>query len=301
MCYNNKKHLEVALMELLQLKYFCDAAISENFSSTAKHYGVPPSNISQSVRRLERELGTDLFVRRPNSITLNEKGRAFYERASKALLILADAVREISDDAEHGKIKICINSNRRVIMEVIEKYKRSYPEVEIATTHFVSPLSDEFDMIIDARNEELSEYNKKRIISEDIQLAMSSNSVYASLGKIDLNALSDEPFITLGERSSLYHLTQSICRDNGFAPRIAIQSDDPFYVRKCVELGLGICFVPKFSWEGQFSEHVILKDLQGYHRHTYVYTDPQKHLSLCSRRFVEMLTAELRGKANNSL
>ncbi|MBR2431832.1 MAG: LysR family transcriptional regulator, partial [Clostridia bacterium] len=42
-------------MELLQLKYFCDAAETQNFSKTAKKYLVPTSNISQSIKRLEKE------------------------------------------------------------------------------------------------------------------------------------------------------------------------------------------------------------------------------------------------------
>lgn len=283
-------------MELLQLKYFCDAAISENFSKTAKRFGVPPSDISQSVRRLERELGIDLFTRQPNSITLNEKGRKFRKSVSAVLRALDDAVLSISDVVERGKIKICINSNRRVIMEVIEKFRRCYPEVEIATTHFTSPTSEDCDMIIDARDDELKGYSKTRLISEGMQLAMTKASKFANAEKIDVGELRDEPFITLSERSSLYHLTKSICRDHGFAPRIAIQSDDPFYVRKCVELGLGLCFVPKFSWEGQFSEDVVFKDVTGYSRHTYVFTDPKKNLPLCSKRFIEMMVEELREK-----
>ena len=280
-------------MELLQLKYFCDAATSENFSKTAKKFGVPPSDISQSIRRLERELGVELFVRRPNSIELNDRGREFYESVFRAIKLLNDAAQLVSGNADNGLIKICINSNRRILMEVVEKFRRSYPEVEITTTHFTSSTADEFDLIIDARDGELKGYDKSLIISEEMQLAMSSTSPYALLDEIDVAQLRDEPFVTLSERSSLYHLTHSICQDNGFAPKIAIQSDDPFYVRKCVELGIGLCFVPKFSWEGQFSDNVILKDVRGYLRHTYVYTDPKKLLSLPARRFIEMLKEEL--------
>jgi DNA-binding transcriptional LysR family regulator len=181
-------------------------------------------------------------------------------------------------------------------MEVIEKFRRTYPEVEIATTHFTSPTSEDFDMIIDSRDDELTGYNKLPLLSEGIQVAMISSSPFAGVEELDVRQLSNEPFVTLSERSSLYHLTNSSCRDHGFKPRIAIQSDDPFYVRKCVELGLGLCMVPKFSWKGQFTNNVVLKDVRGYLRHTYIFTDPKKHLSLCSKRFIEMLMKELGGK-----
>ena len=74
----------VIYMELLQLKYFCDAAETENFSLTAKKFEVPPSGISQTVKRLEEELGTELFIRGANRVSLNEQGRIFYGGGEKA-------------------------------------------------------------------------------------------------------------------------------------------------------------------------------------------------------------------------
>ena len=72
-------------MELLQLTYFCDAAITQNFSKTAEKYNVPPSNISQSIKRLEKELSVSLFDRCANRVALNAQGQAFFE--TEALLV----------------------------------------------------------------------------------------------------------------------------------------------------------------------------------------------------------------------
>ena len=66
-------------------------------------------------------------------------------------------------------------------------------------------------------------------------------------------------------------------------------------IRKCVELGLGVCFAPAFSWYGLFSDNVALKKLEGYRRNTYVFTDPSKHISLCAKRFFDMLVEPSRG------
>ena len=281
-------------MELLQLKYFCDAAVSENFSQTAKKFGVPPSDISQSIRRLERELNTELFLRRANSIALTDKGRQFYLRVSKSLAMIEEAIVTATDKENTGKIKICINCNRRIVMEVVEKYRRTYPDVEIITTNFKNPISEDYDIIIDSGDERLLGYNKTLLITEKIVLAMNEDSRFAKEERINIAELSDEAFITMNEKSSFYQVTNSICKDFGFAPKIAIQSDDPFYIRKCVELGLGVCFVPAFSWQGQFSDSVIFKEIEGYKRNTYIFTDPKKRVSLCTRRFIEMLLTEIK-------
>ena len=65
---------------------------------------------------------------------------------------------------------------------------------------------------------------------------------------------------------------KELCRRAGFEPSIAITTDDPFYVRRYIELGLGIAFVPAFSWKGQFSNDVKLLDICHYTRDTYLFT-----------------------------
>ena len=110
--------------------------------------------------------------------------------------------------------------------------------------------------------------------------------------EICADMLRDRPFITMYEGGDLYKLTVTICKKYGFSPRIAIQSDDPFYVRKCVELGLGVAFVPSISWRGQFSSDIILKEVSGYIRDTYVTYGARRHSSSLAKNFILMLKDE---------
>lgn len=73
------------IMEILQLKYFCSAAETENFALTARKFFVPPASVSQCIRRLEEELGRSLFDRKPNGVKLNKFGKNFYITASSSL------------------------------------------------------------------------------------------------------------------------------------------------------------------------------------------------------------------------
>ena len=59
-------------------------------------FNVPPSDISQSVRRLETELGVKLFTRSANRISVNEKGREAYGYFSRALKIVFASSRTFS-------------------------------------------------------------------------------------------------------------------------------------------------------------------------------------------------------------
>lgn len=279
------------IMELLQLRYFCMAAESENFSSVAKKFSVPTSAVSQSVRRLEKELGTELFDRMANRIALNEKGKAFYEKTKDALTILERAKNDI-DESDPRSIDICINTNRRIVMQAVEKFKREYGDIEVKAKVFCNPCDDEFDLIVTHDDERLKGCDRRILLTEEIALAVSSDNPLYSTDRIDFETLKKQPFITTSETGSLYTLTESICREHGFKPKIAVQSDDPFYIRKCVEYGLGVAVVPMFTWQGQFSDNVKLVRIDGYVRDTFIYTSKDKKLSKYALSFIEMLIKE---------
>ena len=70
-------------MEFLQLRYFFESAKNESFAKTAEKYQVPATSVSASVKRLEAELGCELFHRSSNRIMLNDNGK----RLQKSLFI----------------------------------------------------------------------------------------------------------------------------------------------------------------------------------------------------------------------
>lgn len=278
-------------MELLQLKKFCHAAMSGNFSQTAKVFGVPPSDVSQSVRRLERELGTELFDRRANAVVLNDRGAAFAEAARQALTLLQDAAAAAADDERCGQVQLCVNTNRRIVMDTVETFGRLYPQVSITARVSADPTERPFDLVVSAEDARLAGWQRQLLLGEQLAVAVGRETPWAALLGEGLAALSGAPFITMGEGSSLFALTHQLCREAGFTPRIAVQSDDPYYVRRCVALGLGAAVVPLTSWQGQFPPEVVLQPLP-CRRETYLYTAPGRYLPLCARRFAEALRSE---------
>ncbi|MBE6757376.1 MAG: LysR family transcriptional regulator [Ruminococcaceae bacterium] len=256
-------------MEILQLKYFCDAAKTQNFSKTAKNFLVPPSNISQTIKRLEKELETPLFERQANKIKLNDSGLLFYRNAKSALDLLENAENSLKKSSEIKTIKINIHITRRVVMEVIENYRKLHPEISFITVHSTDEMSDEFDIIVTDKELDLP-YLKTKAAEENFLLAY-NKTIFVLNDNITSFELKNLPFITMGESSSIYEHTLRICNRLGFPPNIVLQSEDPFYIRKCVELGLGIAIIPELSWRGQFSEEIALKNIGESKRKIYVY------------------------------
>lgn len=256
-------------MELLQLKYFCDAAQTQNFSKTAKKFLVPPSNISQTIKRLEKELHTPLFERCANKIKLNDEGLLFYKNAKVALELLDNAKNLLTKQEKKETIKINIHICRRIVMAVIDNFRKIYPELSFVTAHSTDEICDEFDIIVTDRQLDLP-YSKTMVAEEKFLLAYNKNKFVLG-DNITSFELENLPFITMGKGSSIYEHTLNICNRLGFNPHIALQSEDPSYIRKCVELGLGIAIIPELSWRGQFSKEIALKNIGENGRKIYLY------------------------------
>ena len=199
-------------MELLQLTYFCSACETENFSKTAKAYSVPTSNISQSIHRLEDELGTTLFDRTSNSVVLNEKGKLFYEKVKSALILIHEAKSKLCEQNEvFGEIKILVQTNRYLITQTIEQFQVKYNEVTFFINHSADDVWEKYDLIISDRIPEKKNLKKHLLIVDNLNLALKKSHPLAQKDVITVKNLENEKFITMSNKSGLYKLTNEKC------------------------------------------------------------------------------------------
>lgn len=283
-------------MELLQLTYFCDAAVTQNFSQTAKRFSVPASNISQSIKRLEEELGTSLFSRTANRVTLNSRGEAFYREVNSALLLLQHAKNAAQGAAEEGVLRLGVRISRRVVMQAVSAFQSRFPNINIVAEHGDHTQSNDFDLIISDGTFSHPEFVKGKSFRERIMLAAKRGTLPGN-GILGCADIMDRPFITMRANYSMYNLTQEICRDMGFEPRIALQGEDPEYIRQCVNLGLGVAFVPTLSWHGQLSEDVELRAVGDYGRDICVYRRKNAYAPEYVEAFYRMLVTAFEQEA----
>ncbi len=277
-------------MELLQLQYFCSAAETENFSKTARIYSVPASNISQSIKRLEDELSTTLFDRSANKIFLNEQGKFLYSNVKNALMLINDAKMKLCDKEKiSGEIKILAETSRRIVTMAIERFQEIYPDVVFFINHSAENENDNYDLIITDRILEQKNFKKHSLIVDKLLLAMKNDNPLAKKSKISVKDLENERFITMNNKSSLFRLTNEICHTEGFTPNIVVQSGDPDYIRKYVEMGLGVSFIPSVSWKGIFSENVECREVFNIKRYTFAYLNTQKYISKATLSFLDTL------------
>ena len=90
-------------MELRHLRYFVTIAEERSFTHAAERLWVAQPGLSTQIRRLEAELGVQLFQRHTRGVNLTEVGQMFLERA-RTVLAAADAAAATGQDLEAGVV-----------------------------------------------------------------------------------------------------------------------------------------------------------------------------------------------------
>ena len=286
-------------MELLQLKYFCDAAETEKFSRTAEKFLVPVSNISQSVKRLEKELGIELFNHIGNKITLNSNGKKFYDYASKALELIENGKACVTDsnDSFKGDIRLLCATNYKTVSAAIEDFLKKHPDVNFII-HQTAEAGMEFDIIISDIFPH--EHNKKALlIDEEMFIAMKKSHPLSEKKEISISDLRNERFIALSTSNSIKNITISACTEAGFYPNITIQTYSTAFLRRYIQMGLGISFVPA-SWEEKYSEDIAFKKVGSIRRKTYAFIPKLPYTKRSVEAFFETLIQKTQTPADDA-
>lgn len=283
----------VHIMELLQLRYFCSAAKSENFSKTAAEFMVPQSTVSQTIKKLETELGISLFDRRGNRVFLNDSGRMFYLTVSRSLTEIdnaCDTLREIADGSA-GSISILIKTDRRFIAECIAKYKEKHPNIRFTVHHRTPSEPCHFDMIIDDREFIHPDMECHSLMRETLLIGVHGDNPLAKRKALTFNDIADKTFISMPNGNSLYRILNSIFQKNGKSPKIDIFCDDPYFIRKYIELKLGIAIWPTISWLETDHKNIKLIPLadEKLYREIFLFTESIELMTVAAKGFAEYL------------
>lgn len=121
-------------MELRQLKYFVKTAETLNFSEAARALFVTQSTLSQQIRQLEQEFGTELFQRDSHSVMLTESGEQLLPHAILTLQEAESCFCRISDLKEmlSGTLNIGITYTfAPILTETVKTFMNKYPGIKV--------------------------------------------------------------------------------------------------------------------------------------------------------------------------
>ncbi len=134
-------------MDLFQLETFLAVAREGSFSRAAKKLFRTQPAVSQTIRKLEVELGESLFDRSSRDGVLTDAGRVLEGYALRLLNTRSEALVALDELRQMLKGKLAVSANEFTclyLLPVLDEFRRLYPMIKVAVQRsLASHISDE--------------------------------------------------------------------------------------------------------------------------------------------------------------
>lgn len=139
-------------MELRQLKYFVTVAKTLNFSEASRKLYITQGTLSQQIRQLEYEVGSQLFDRTSHNVVLTEAGEELLPLAVRTLedsTVCMDRMRDLRG-VLCGTLNLgTTHSFIGLMTETIKSFLKEYPGINLKV--HLGTAADLIDMLTDKK------------------------------------------------------------------------------------------------------------------------------------------------------
>ncbi len=250
-------------MEIMQIRYFLEAAKTKHMTNSAKNLHITQPALTQAIRRLEKDLGVPLFTARGRNVILTEYGK-YLQRKLEPLMEQLDAIPEqlkMMIALEGETIHMNVLAASGLVMEAIIEYKKDHEEIHFQLQQ--NSESELYDIGVTTKLFYLGQDEENRFAcGEEIYLAVPENQRYRGKTSVRLAEVADEGFISLLGSREFRYICDRFCQHAGFTPRIIFESDNPSAVKNMIAANMGIGFWPEFTWGSIENERVRLLKIE---------------------------------------
>ncbi|MCC8059254.1 MAG: LysR family transcriptional regulator [Clostridiales bacterium] len=220
-------------MDLNQLRYFVKLSEVQNFSKAAEELYVTQPTLSQRIKRLEQELGVDLFVRSTRSVQLTEAGQLCYEQAKTVLedlnklMTMAEEIHRRK--AGHIAIGILAVLPHWNISAALNDFRKKYPQIDINMEFDWSKalidqlLKKKLDVVIskvfwNEGSPEFADLEVYPIDEGELEVILGRNHPLAGQKTVRLEQLAGEQVLMADQHACIAHKLNDITKEKGLPP-----------------------------------------------------------------------------------
>ncbi len=222
-------------MNSRQLQYAVLLSEIGNFSQVAEKLNITQPALSKQILCLEKELGTQLFDRERNPVTLTASGEYFIREARELLYRQTQLTKSMEQfrNGDKGQLVIGITPFRSayLISEVVKKVRDKFPGVQVRLAEEGSEVlrkdaaEGKFDFAVINLPVDESRLDVTLIEADKLALVMpeSMASTYSDGDEADFSSFKDVPFVVPGVNQEMRQLFEKLCASSGVRPQIAAE------------------------------------------------------------------------------
>jgi DNA-binding transcriptional LysR family regulator len=308
-------------VEIRHLRYFIAVAELRNFTRAAEASFVAQSALSQQVSRLERELGTQLFVRGKRGTELTSAGELLLPYARRLVADESRARAEMRSylGLEKGRLSLGLLQTSASAVDLIEpvaEFYRGHPGIEV---HIVNQTSAQMidgvrrgslDLaVVGVGPDELPDGLDGRALAVDPMVGVAGEKAAAGLvGPVSVADLLERgPLIQFAAGSGIRTHVDAALRRAGLEATSSFEMTQAADMLAFAALGLGVTIVPRTLAESSAAmlaelgrPYVMLGLTDPLAMHPITAVTHPTRLTASAREFLDVLTRSVKNKKKRS-
>lgn len=290
-------------MELSQLEVFLAVAREGRFSRAAEKLHRTQSAVSQTIRKLEVELGESLFDRSSREGILTDAGRVLLEYAEKLLNLRLEAAESLSDLRELQKGKLVIAANEFTslyLLPVLAEFRRMHPMIKISVQRSLgSNIPDEvlrYSAELGVLSYEPQEPSLHSVVVylDELVFVVPPTHPLAGSSQVSIRQLGAESFVAHMVSSPYREKVLQLFKTHKTPLHMDLELPTLQAIKQFVALGNGVAFVPEISVETELARgelvHIPVRELQLKRKLRLIYRK-QASISHAARAFLKVAEA----------
>lgn len=249
-------------MKIIQLDYFLAIVKYNSFTKASNFLHISQPSLTATIKKMEADLGYDLFMRTTKDIKITEKGIQFYKYATQLVQEYRSTVEKMYDlnITSEPRIKMGIlESTSQWIAKVTQIHHKSFPDQQYRM-YEVHDRSDSIDQLLNfdvhfaLTNEKINHEDIASIpLYEEPYVLLTPKNEFPNQKTIKIENL---PLIMPNKNSQVRkHLDDYFNRRNEF-PNIVVETDRFESATNFVHLNLGYAIVPRFYYQSYFAKNL---------------------------------------------
>ncbi len=287
-------------MELRQLRYLVAIADERHFTRAAARENVAQPALSQQLRRLEAEVGVPLVHRTTRHVELTGAGEALVRRARRALAEVDAARAELADLVGVRSGRVVIGAMQSLgpfdLSGLVSDFFALHPGVEQTIREDVSdPLLDmlahdavDLAFLSLEPHFDRAALEARTLLVEPLVAVVATDHPLASRARVPLAALRDERFVTYRAGAGLRRILLAACRDAGFEPQPAFETNNALRARGLAGRGLGVAVIPESDARAPGPEVAVVALEEPLQRDVTLVWRRHRHHSPAARAFLDL-------------
>ncbi|MET8756692.1 LysR family transcriptional regulator [Lentzea sp. NPDC004782] len=276
--------LDVRRMQVLRA-----VVTTGSITAAATNLGYTPSAVSQQVAGLEKQAGLPLLERVGRGVRPTAAGRLLTEHAGRLSEQLAEAESALSalrnGCAGTLRVRYFATAGAALVPPAVAAFRAERPGVELdlkltePTDPFEELAAGRADVAITVLEPDQPAPEgvvARHLLADPFFAVLPRGHALSRKRVIDLGELADEPWISAdcGSTWPCKDLVSNACAGAGFAPKIAVESDDYATAQGFVVAGLGITLIPRLGL-GYAHPGVVLRKVRN--------PEPVRHIHVVYR------------------